>query len=174
MREIPLHGPHAVGEFAHALVDDEDEPEISRHSWRCMLDKGRIAGDRHYVFRYIWTGPAGKRRQQVIYLHRQLMGLTWGDGKLVDHKDGNGLNNQRENLRLADSTQNQANKRGFSQRGLPKGVAYQPRCKTRKYIAQLRYRDQHISCGCWPTAEDAKAMHDLMARCMFGPEWVRN
>lgn len=48
------------------------------------------------------TGPVASR--MTVYMHREILGLT---GKIEgDHKDGDGTNNQRANLRAASSSQN--------------------------------------------------------------------
>ena len=40
-------------------------------------------------------------------MHRIIMNCP--DGKFIDHKDGNGLNNQKENLRICTKQQNSGN-----------------------------------------------------------------
>lgn len=42
------------------------------------------------------------------FMHRYLMKPK--EGEFIDHKDGNGLNNSRENMRIATITQNNYNK----------------------------------------------------------------
>lgn len=45
-----------------------------------------------------------------IAIHRMIMGIT-DSSVFIDHKDHNGLNNQRENLRIANKSQNAMNKK---------------------------------------------------------------
>jgi len=47
-----------------------------------------------------------------VEAHRLIMGLCHGDRREVDHRDGDGLNNRRSNLRVTDSAGNQHNQRG--------------------------------------------------------------
>jgi hypothetical protein len=89
MREIPLTKGYA------ALVSDEDYAELSRHKWHVS------GGKKPYAVRII-------NGRQRVYMHRYLLGDP--EGFLVDHIDGNSLNNQRENLRLATHEQNSCNR----------------------------------------------------------------
>jgi len=50
----------------------------------------------------------GAARKPKLYLHRILMGSP--EGMDIDHRDGNGLNNCRSNLRVATRAQNSANR----------------------------------------------------------------
>lgn len=88
MREIPL----TKGQVA--MVSDEDYPELSQHKWYAERK-----GKKWYAARSI-----GRVKQ---YMHRFLMGEP---DCIVDHVDSDGLNNQRENLRLATHEQNSCNR----------------------------------------------------------------
>lgn len=83
-----------------ALVDDTDYDQVSRFSW-CATRVGR----RFYAVR---TEQRGGRRRTVL-MHRWLM--TPPAHLEVDHRNGNGLDNRRENLRIATSSQNKANRK---------------------------------------------------------------
>lgn len=80
----------------------------------CVID----TTDFNLVNTYRWTALKGSRKtfyaasriydtRQVILMHRLLL-PTEND---VDHRDGNGLNNRRHNLRPATRTQNMQNKK---------------------------------------------------------------
>lgn len=80
-----------------AFVDDEDYDLVMEANWCAHLERGG---------RWYATGRHGKHYR----MHRLIMGVT--DPKVVvDHKDGNGLNNQKINLRLANTSQNISNGR---------------------------------------------------------------
>jgi hypothetical protein len=92
MRKIPL----TQGKVA--WVDDRDYTRVSKHKWSADRAKSGL----WYAIRN--TGSTTER------MHRFILGVT--DTKiLVDHKNGNGLHNQRKNLRRATSQQSQYNKR---------------------------------------------------------------
>ena len=85
-----------------ALVDDADFDRVSAHKWYANVDRRR---GKVYAYRKT-HGPHDKRKS--IYLHRVLLGVS--DPKVrVDHDDGNGLNNQRYNLRPCTNGQNNMN-----------------------------------------------------------------
>jgi hypothetical protein len=85
-------------------VDDEDFEWLSQwnwHAWRSNPDWT------HYACRgRLMAEPDGPRK---IYMHRLILNLT--DQKVqADHLDGDGLNNQRSNLRVATNAQNAKNR----------------------------------------------------------------
>lgn len=97
MRLIPL----TQGEYA--MVDDEDYDFLSQWKWHCSNERGR-----KYACRRQYRKD-GSRRSKILKMHRVILGLT-NPKKLGDHKDGNGLNNQRNNIRKATHKQNLRNR----------------------------------------------------------------
>lgn len=82
-----------------ALVSDEDYEYLSQWKWYASQ-----TGNKFYAARS--EDRNGVRK--VIYMHREIMKATEED---VDHIDGDGLNNVRENLRFAEHHQNLKNQR---------------------------------------------------------------
>jgi hypothetical protein len=107
MKLIPLS--HGV----FAQVSDRDYPRLREFNWT-VVKRGRT----WYAYRHVYVD--GKRTG--VGMHRDVLGLVRGDGVLADHGDGNGLNNQRRNLRRASSTQNCRNKRVYRNKTGFKGV----------------------------------------------------
>jgi hypothetical protein len=62
---------------------------------------------------YIWTRP---NHENLIYLHRYLMGCTIGDNTTVDHINGNILDNRLCNLRFATMSQQNMNRNNVSRK----------------------------------------------------------
>lgn len=95
------------------------------------------------------------------YLHRIIVRAQ--PGEKVDHRNGDGLDNRRTNLRVCTQAQNNANtrRRRSSKSGF-KGVHwYQPgKC----WRAQCRHK--HV--GYYPTAEEAARAYDDRAVSEFG------
>lgn len=89
-------------------------------------------------------------------------------GKIVDHVDGNGLNNTRENLRFTDSTGNNCNakKRRGARTSKFKGVHF---CaSTKKWRAQIQYGKRKYSGGGHSTELEAAAKYNEMAVGLHG------
>src|SRR6185369_10082175 len=83
-----------------ALVDDEDFERVSQFKWVADKDKNNL----WYASRHFPLGN-GKRTTQKMHTFI-LNGL-----KKVDHKNSDGLDNQKHNLRPATTSQNGANRR---------------------------------------------------------------
>ena len=94
-------------------------------------------------------------------MHRLLSGAVAGQS--VDHKDRNSLNNQRENLRIANESQNGANTglRANSTSGL-KGVCWD------KWTSRWMVSVGHKYIGRFDTPEEAARAYDVKAKEMFG------
>jgi hypothetical protein len=95
MREVPLTKGYT------AVVDDKDFAIVSQHKWQACVTP-RIV----YAYRSVRKdGKHGK-----LYLHRFLLKVE--DPKVeVDHRDHDGLNCQRYNLRTGTKADNQHNRR---------------------------------------------------------------
>lgn len=132
-----------------ALVDDEDFERVSQHKWYASI---RPEANNVYVIRKI-----GRKTQG---LHRFILGVE--DPKIkVDHRDHNGLNNLRSNLRPTrnQNAQNQrlssANTSGF------KGVSWKVREK--KYQAGIKVNGKTVHLGTFSDLLEAACAYDMAA-----------
>lgn len=89
-----------------ALVDIDDYERVSSFAWNAYYD------------RHVWYGRRTTRwkdgdakKQATILLHRFIMRLEAGDRRVVDHINGNGLDNRRANLRVCTNAENSRNSR---------------------------------------------------------------
>jgi hypothetical protein len=85
-----------------AVIDDEDYPLIANYKWHASRS------------RYVWYAKSNVRnngKKTTIQMHRVLLGLVPGDGVVVDHRDGDGLNNRKSNLRASTNAVNMQNKK---------------------------------------------------------------
>jgi hypothetical protein len=141
----------------YAIVDDADYEYLSQFKWYAF--KGR---NTYYAKR---TLPFSDGKHRKVYMHREIMGA--GDDALIDHEDGNGLNNTRDNLRLATRSQNNYNR--ISQPGSSspyKGVTWS-KC-AQKWQAQIKKNRHQMYLGLYDLPEDAARAYDIAAIQYFG------
>lgn len=79
-------------------ISPEDYDKVMKYSWWPMRLKD------HTYLRTI-DPETGKQ----IFLHRYIMDVLDDKSVVIDHKDGDGTNNQRENLRICSFAQNMRN-----------------------------------------------------------------
>lgn len=158
MKNIPISRGYV------AIVDDDDYENLSSSEWTACVQKNR-AGSVSIVYAYRWTS-AKDGPKRMIYMHRQVAGAS--DPKVkVDHKDHDGLNNTRGNIRIGTSTQNLGNQRirtdntsGY------KGVTwYEP---LKKWRAKIQFCGKHISIGYFNSIEQAALAYESKAKELFG------
>lgn len=150
MKEIPL----SQGKVA--LIDDADFELVNQFKWYANRDRRG-----YYAKRNV---PAPHGRQTVQKMHTFIMGQRG-----IDHRDGDGLNNQRGNLRPATSVQNG---RGFRRKAAGssssyRGVTwYKPR---RKWGAQIGISPgKLLYLGLFTDEVEAAKAYDAAAREHFG------
>ena len=140
-----------------ALVDDGDYERVNQFKWH-MANIGKSC----YAFTSILDG--GKFIK--IGMHSFIMGGKLS-APLVDHRDGDGLNNQRLNLRIATYSQNNRNARpsigGISNF---KGVSWD---KSRgKWVAKISDNGRTIHFKRFDTELEAAHQYDIWAKELFG------
>jgi hypothetical protein len=133
-----------------ALVDDCDYDLLSRRSWTAVK-----ANSRFYAAHYYRDN--GKCRS--IHMHRFLLNPL--PGLVIDHIDGNPLNNRRSNLRIATHQQNLFNQRGRSKSGF-KGVRL-IKNPANPFVAFITINGKMRHIGVYPTAELAAMAYDRRA-----------
>ena len=140
------------------FVDDEDFERLNKHKWSVMKHRNTFYASRHS------TTLNGKRN--TIRMHREIMSVP--KGVAVDHKNGNGLDNQKNNLRLATNQQNQFNQklpRKNNKLGI-KGVHWHKRDK--KFYAQIGINGKVIYLGSFNVLGDADSAYRIAEEKYFG------
>ncbi len=138
-----------------AIVDDEDFPELSKHKWYAIN-----AGSRFYAGRTIYQNGSKKN----ILMHRVILAANQD----VDHKDGDGLNNTKENLRECSTSQNIANQRVRlgPKSSLFKGVHFSK--KGRTWLASIKINGKRTWLGSYRTEVEAAITYNRAAVLLFG------
>lgn len=141
-----------------ALVDDQDYLIITSHpfAWCASYKHNNV-----YARSTIIVG----NRRLKISMHRMILGLN-DRSVIVDHIDGNGLNNQRYNLRICTPSQNQQNRKFVCGQSKFKGVT-----KTRngqRWKASILINHKRVRIGSFISEVDAAKAYDLVAKQHFG------
>ncbi len=149
MKIIPL------SQNRYATIDDEDYELIQQHRW-------------YFHDRYTKTNvrvPGTPRRYKSVSMHRLIMNAP--PGVQVDHRDGNGLNNTRTNLRFATPAQNARNRAACRKNACGfKGVAG---IETEgKWAATIHKNGRNIQLGKRSTPQDAARLYNAAAILLYG------
>jgi len=155
MKEIPLSQDRV------ALVDDADFEWLNQWQWGYQR---RSDTTRTYALRRV----GHLKSQRTIYMHRMILGLRHGDGVVSDHVNGNGLDNQRHNLRRCTHAQNLWNQRPQTR---PKTSRYKGVHWYRNYQkwrAQIRHNGKCIHLGYFASEDVAAHEYNLAAQRLFG------
>lgn len=144
VRRIP------VGQGLFATVDAADYPKLRKYRWYAYRHGRKIYAVCH-------------AKGRTVYMHRMIMGPR--KGYLVDHIDGNGLNNRRCNLRFCTAGQNRANSRPCG--GVSGFVGVYP--KGNKWRAGITYRGVYYYLGLFDDPVEAAKARDRKAYELHGP-----
>ena len=149
-----------------ATVDGCDA-DLLQHKWQCNVigktDTNRVC----YASR--WIG--GRKDKQYVAMHRLIAERMGHDltGMVVDHIDGDGLNNRRSNLRVVSRAENAKNLTGVRSNNTSgyMGVNYEPRYRN-KWVATIYVNYKKHIVGRFPTAEEAHQARLVAERQLWG------
>lgn len=150
MKKIPVNN----GRF-EALVDEEDFEKLIQYKWY-------VAGSRQ---QYACRQFQKKRIKHYVYMHREIVQAP--EGMIVDHINGNTLDNRKDNLRVCTISENAHNsKKPVNNTSGYKGVHYY---KSRnKYTAKIMVNRKEYNLGYFNTAEEASAAYRAAAKIYHG------
>lgn len=150
MKWITLHGLPGKKKL-RACVDDCDFAELNKHKWFL----GQI-----YAIR---TARLEKNKPTTLRMHRIVLGAA--KGVMVDHINGNGLDNRRKNLRIVTTRINQMNR--LRHRTNPGSLGTTLSKHHKLYCAQIMINKKKYNLGWFKTQEQA---HEAYMAALTGVE----
>lgn len=149
------------------LIDDEDEAFFDLHKYWYLRNTG--------LHLYLQTsyrkhvGDQGPRKYFIF--HRHVMKCVPKDGKVVDHINGDTLDNRKANLRVADHSCNMRNSVGYGSTSRYKGVHfYKGRFAAKIY--NLAKKQEYL--GRYESEIEAAYAYDLASVEYYGDQGRRN
>jgi len=152
MREIKLTQDKV------SIVDDEDFDKLNQFKWFAHWDRHNWYACRH-------TGRINGK-DPITGMHRVIMNPQ--ENMEVDHKDGDGLNNQKSNLRVCTHRQNNRNLKPRLDKisSKLKGVSWHK--KNRKFTSTITSNQNTIHLGCFNSEQEAAIAYDKAAKQLHG------
>lgn len=123
---------------------------------------GELAGSAYNGYRWVVLSRVRYAAHRLAWL---IHTGAWPTDQ-IDHIDMDRGNNRFVNLREADRTQNNANRRKVLTHQL-KGVTLAPRCVTNPWVAQIGFKGKHYNLGYYPTEQAAHNAYVAAADRLF-------
>lgn len=140
-----------------AIVDLDVFEEVNKFKWYASYRKHTYYAARSEIINGV---------KSVVYMHRFIMNLK-DKFDFVDHKDGDGLNNIKSNLRKCNRSENCRNSKSVKNSTSNfKGVHFHK--KTNKWRAMIYLNNKSKHLGLFSNPEEAAKKYDEVAKENFG------
>lgn len=145
-----------VSKNDYATIDAEDAVLVRSYTWWLLTKAG---------LKYAYTQKRINGKQVTILLHRLVMSAD--PSVRIDHRDRDGLNCQKSNLRVATQSQNMANaSKHWDGSSDYIGVCWDK--SKNRWLAHLGVRGRFLNLGRFRTAIEAAKVRDAAALVYFG------
>lgn len=139
------------GKFA--LVDDRDFEFLNQWRWQYTRNSRGYG----YAMR--------SEKGRTIRMHRQILKAKVGD--IIDHRNGNGLDNQRENIRFCSRSQNAMNRKiQKNNTSLVPGVWFKK--KNKSWEVGIKINRKYVYLGLFKEKKEAIRVRLQAVRKYFG------
>jgi hypothetical protein len=147
-----------ISKGMEVIVDDDDYDALSKYKW--------FYSTTGYAARTVYLGREnGKEIKKNVKMHREI--LSAAPSSIVDHIDGNPLNNTRSNLRIATPAENVRNKRkNGTKKTKYKGVYLRPENGT--WRVKIEKNGKQYNIGHFSSEREAAIAYNKAALEMFG------
>lgn len=147
--------PYGKIKRGYATVDKSILPELLKYSW-FRTTQG-----------YVATRVVENDKKRDVLLHRLILNAP--EKMVVDHINGNGLDNRKANLRLCTQQQNTFNSKStVNNKHGYKGIRFDKRQPRKGWIAQITFNRKNIYLGSHYTKEEAALTYNEAAKKYFG------
>lgn len=146
----------------YVIIDDNDYDKIKGYTWRVNFVRGK--------FYALTTVCRTGKKPLTIKMHRLILNLHNKPTPHIDHKNENGLDNRRRNMRKASIPQNSRNV-GPTSRSVTgyKGVSlYTKGPQAGKFVVRLRFYNKTYFGGYFKSAKVAAEKYDQLAKKYHG------
>jgi len=142
----------------YAVVDGADYERLNKWKWCALRGKNTF-----YAVRKVKRG----KKWAALFMHRTLLDLGFGNKLQGDHRNHNGLDNRKSNLRVCTSAQNHQNRLPIKNASSKfKGVAWDKQKK--KWRARIQINGKNIELGRFNFETEAALAYDKTAKRLFG------
>lgn len=148
MKLIPLTQGYST------IVDDEDFEELSKYKWYVMTN-----GKGDYIY--------ASREHKTITMHRYIMRFSLGDKNVINHINGNTLDNRKQNLRIVSKSESQFyKKKRLNCTSKYKGVHWHRAANV--WRSQITINNKNIYLGSFNYEIEAAISYNEAAKKYFG------